>query len=79
MMFRFFSAGRGVRYLFQGLREGRWPLILVGLTVLVVRFNKRWRPAGPRVARARLTAGQSVGLRVSRPGEAPVAFRVDGK
>ncbi len=78
-MFRFFSAGLGVRYLFQGLREGRWPLILVGLTVLVTRFNKRWMPAGSRVVKVRLKAGQSVGLRVSRPGDAPVTFRVRGK
>ena len=76
---RFFSARRGAHYLFQGLREGRWPLILVGLTVLVARFNKRWRPAGSRAAAVRMKTGQSVGLRVSRPGEAPVTFRVDGK
>ena len=79
VMLRFFSARRGAHYFFQGLREGRWPLILVGLTVLVARFNKRWRPGGSRVAAVRVKAGQSVGLRVSRPGEEPVTFRVDGK
>ena len=78
-MLRFLSARRGAHYFFKGLREGRWPLILVGLTVLVARFNKRWRPAGARVAAVRMKTGRSVGLRVSRPGEAPVTFRVDGK
>ncbi|MCE2529132.1 MAG: hypothetical protein J4G11_04610 [Acidimicrobiia bacterium] len=77
VMLRFFSARRGARYLFQGLREGRWPLILVGLTVLVARFNRRWRRAGSRVASVRVKTGQSVGLRVFRPGETPAAFRVD--
>lgn len=75
-MLRFFSARRGARYLFQGLREGRWPLILVGLTVLVARVNRRWRPDGSRVATVRVKADEAVGLRVSRPGEAPVTFRV---
>jgi len=78
-MLRFLSARRGARYLFQGLREGRWPLILVGLTVLVARFNRRWRPSGSRVATVRVKTGQSVGLRVYRPGETPAAFRVDGQ
>ena len=76
-MLRFLSARRGARYLFQGLRQGRWPLILVGLTVLVARFNKCCRPDASRVATVRVKPGQSLGLRVSRPGEAPTTFRVD--
>ena len=77
VMLRFFSVRRGARYLFQGLREGRWPLILLGLTVLVARFNKRCRPYRSRVATVRVKPGQTVGLRVSRPGEASATFRVE--
>jgi len=76
-MIRFFSASRGARYLFQGLREGKSPLVLVGLIVLVAWFNKRWRPDRSRVATVRVKPGQTLGLRVSRPGEAPATFRVD--
>ena len=77
VMTRFLSARRGARYLFQGLREGKSPLILVGLIVLVARFNRRWRPYRSRVTTVRVRPGQTVGLRVSRPGEAPATFRVD--
>ena len=77
VMIRFFSPRRGVRYLFQGLREGKSPLILVGLIVLLARFNKRWRPDRLRVATVRVEPGEAVGLRVSRPGEAPATFRVE--
>ena len=76
-MLRFLSARRGARYLFRGFREGSLPLILVGLTALVARFNKRWRPDRSRVATVRTAPGETVGLRVSRPGEAPMTFRVD--
>jgi len=76
-MLRFFSARRGIRDLFQGLREGKPLLILAGLVVLVARFNKRWRPDRSRVATVRVKPGQTVGLRVSRPGKAPATFRVE--
>lgn len=69
-MFPFLSARNGARYLFRGLREGKVPLILVGLTLLVARFNRRWRPDRSRVVTVRVKPGETVRLRVSRPGDA---------
>lgn len=76
-MIRLRYARGGARYLLRGLREGRLPLIVLGLAILTVRFGKLWRPGRSRVASVPVEAGRPVALRLSRPGEAPVTFRMD--
>ncbi len=68
---------RGGRYVLRGLREGRMSLVAFGILMVVGRMALRWRRRDRKVAGVRLEPGSSVALRVSRPGEDPVTFRVD--
>ena len=67
---------RGARYALRGLQEGRMSLVALGVFMILGRLATRRRP-GTRVAGLRLDPGSSAALRVSRPGDDPVTFRVD--
>ena len=68
--------GRGTYYVLRGLRQGRPPLVAVGIFMILRRLLKRRRNGG-RVVSVRLKRGSSVALRVSPPGDDPVTFRMD--
>ena len=51
-------------------------LIVAGLAILTVRFGRLWRQGRSLVATVPLEADDPVALRVSRPGQTPVTFRM---
>ena len=67
---------RGARYVLRGLQDGRMSLAALGVFMILGRLATR-RRRGTKVADVRLKPGSSVALRVSRPGDDPVTFRVD--
>ena len=66
---------RGPGYLFRGLREGSPGIFLLGLALSVVRLGQRRK--APKPYSIKLKAGESIALRISKPGSAPVSYRVD--
>ena len=66
---------RGPMLFFRGLRRGDIPAFAFGGVLLLLRWSRRNRET--RVTKITLRAGQSAALRVTRPGAAPVAYRID--
>lgn len=62
----------GFALLSRGLRKGNAFLQAAGLLLILLRRSRRRRAAG-----FDLKAGQKAGLAVCRPGDDPVAFRID--
>ena len=73
MISKLFSSG--TRYLFRGLRTGDVPLFVLGFLMAFAQRAKKRR--GGTVTSLKLKAGQSAALRVTRPGAAPVTYRID--
>jgi len=68
------SARGGARYIVRGLVRGRRSSIAIGVLIILYRLLVgRRRRTGPSVGMS-LAPGDSVGLRVSRPGDDPVTF-----
>ena len=67
--------GKGPSYLFRGLREGDVAFFALGAALVLIRLGRRNR--GKQKASITLKAGESVALRVTRPGADPVAYRID--
>jgi hypothetical protein len=69
----------GITALFRGARKGDVPLVLFG-SVLAVWGWRRNRPKKKRkvAKRIKLSAGKSVGLRVTAKGAPPKEFVVNG-
>lgn len=70
------TARSGFRYVIRGLRQGRHSLIVMGVLMILSRLVTRRRQHGGRVVNVKLAPGETVGLRVSRPGDDPITFRV---
>ena len=70
------STTRGILYVFRGLWQGRSSVTAMGVFIIVYRLVIGSRRRGGRSVRMRLKPGDSVGLRVSRPGDDPVTFRL---
>ena len=70
------STRRGVLYVLRGLRQGRPSVIAMGVLIVLSRFVMGSRRRGGRSVNVKLAPGESVGLRVNRPGDDPVNFRV---
>lgn len=69
------SSGRrriGYTLLRRGLRKGNVLLQAAGALLIVLHWAARRRAAA-----FELKAGQKAGLAVSRPGDDPIAFRID--
>ena len=65
----------GPTYLFRGLREGDIALFAVGALLGLMRLNRRSR--SKKAPSFDLRAGESVALRVTRPGADPVTYQID--
>ena len=67
--------GIGPAHFFKGLRQGDVPLVFLGAALLLLRLSRRKRKS--KVTSLMLEAGESVALRVTRPGADPVTYRLD--
>lgn len=68
------SARGGVRHVIRGLVQGKRSSIAIGVLIILYRLVMgRRRHTGPS-ATVDLAPGDSVGLRVSRPGDDPGTF-----
>ena len=70
------SVTRGVLYVFRGLRQGRQAVTAMGVLIILSRLMTGRRRRSGRSVKVGLTPGDSVGLRVSHPGDDPVTFRL---
>jgi hypothetical protein len=68
-------AKRGPTYFFRGLREGNPVLFLFGIFLTVVRISGKRRSKKP--IKIKIKPGQSVILRVTRPGSEEATYRID--